>query len=246
MNFNNQITLLQGHHDGILENSVHNSKKVQGLMNHTFSSIDYGMWLKKAEDDLLEAEKDGDIELQIKTSQVFETFYKNIPQGPGVLLQRDLALLGKLFVISPNEKYCIKNQTYYEPKVSLSQIVEHFSQFKEDFDFSGVSVAMKRDHFYNYYKGKMMTLVGFMNPKEGRVMSFIKSFGFNLEDPKDIEESLNKLANEKFSEWGFDKFKVILPEDITIRRVREKIKNENKYRCFVIFFHKIVQSEINK
>lgn len=219
----------------------------------TSSGYEFSLTVKKSEDYLIEAERISTNNPEIKDQIVkmkgqLQELIKMIPSGPCVLLQRDIDKINQFSKVSTNEKYKSRYGEFYEPKVSLLEIASYFQGFCEKNGFPGTSIAMKRENFYGGYENGMMTLVGF----KLKEITFPKIFSvrayLNLQPKEDVnrlENILKKLALEKFKDWGFDNFEVVFTETAQVN-VKQKIQEENKYRCFIIFFHKKVELEEQK
>lgn len=209
----------------------------QTLKNST--SYEFSILVKASENYLIAAKEfikmSSEEEDQItKMQKQFDELVKMIPPGPCVLLQRNIDSFLQLSQISPYKKYASKNgEDYCEPRVSLVEITSYFQAFNDENGYAGIGVAMKRDNFYQEYKNRMMTLVGFVKSQRG----FLKNYLFK-EDIKKINTSLLNLASAKVQDWGFEGLEIIFSEEDNSNEMMQRIKKENKYRCFVIYFHK--------
>lgn len=200
-----------------------------------FNSYDFSILVKASENYLIAAksiaERSLGIEDQIpKMQKQFDELVKMMPAGPCVLLQKDIEGLAAL-IQRPVEKTFKENGIeYFSPKISLVEVTSHFQTFNNENGYDGVAVAMKRNIFYGDYENQMMTLVGFVKKKR-----------LQLKDEKidEILQKLTELSKSKTLEWGYEKFEVIHSQR-THGIMHEKIHAEDKYDCFVIFFHKRV------
>ena len=222
-------------------------------MTKDLSSYDFSLLVKESEICLSQAEemlKDTpEIKDQVdKMREQFNLLVRMSPFGPSVLLKRDINNIKKLSEIPTEEKYSTEWGDFYEPKVSVMEMVTHFQDFCKQNNYLGTAVALKRTDFYGSYENKMMTLVGFKQKEIifPRINSFIKQFNLQAkEDVNELKNSLEKLAAKKIKDWRYERFEIIFTEN-TQGYTRQKIEDENKYRCFIIFFHKKFENEEKK
>lgn len=217
------------------------------------SSYNFSLLVKQAETLLLKAEEISKcnpefVNQVIRMKKQFNDLIKMMPEGPCVLLHQNIVSLKKLNEI-PIDKFYRSNSGiwYHEPQVTVMQMANYFQKFKESYEYLSITVVMKTDHFYGLKKNGMVTTIGFKNKEIlfPRIQQILKEFNFSFkEDIEKLKHQLNEMVSKKVEDWSYDNYEIIFAEE-TKGEVYQKIKSENLYFCYIIFYHKQAEKTEN-
>lgn len=221
----------------------------------SLTSMEYSQKLQEAENAIFTIKliiaidpSCGDVKELERMNRQLEELFQTIPEGPSLFLRRDMEQLQKFSSKPQNETYISNFPTtmgikYEEPKVSLFDIMGYFMSFREECGYTGTSVNMKTDSFYDLkeFHGKNFTLVGFSTDKQDSYLSTKNWFASFITTPESIEERksrLKKIITDRYEEWGYDFFTVYHMSDYKEKMEKEVVKAIENYPWTIMLYHR--------